>query len=264
MFPVKRVKIELLPTTFDENGCASQRQHLCCFVIDDCVALDAGSLAFAVNKRQRESIRDVLLTHAHLDHVAGLPIFIDDLFSSLEEPVRVHASAEVIETLENDLFNWRIYPRFSELENENGKVLCYRPFEAERDFAVKHLTFKAVEVNHGVPSVGLIINDAKSKIALSGDTNEMERFWNILNEEKNLDALFVECAFPDELNDLACSSHHFTPHLLAIELEKFKNKNCPIYAVNLKPMYRERIVEQLSDLKIANFEVLELGRVYEF
>ena len=42
-------------------------------IIDDSVAIDAGSLAFACTGRQRERVRDVVLTHTHLDHIAGLP-----------------------------------------------------------------------------------------------------------------------------------------------------------------------------------------------
>ena len=74
------MKIQLLPSTLDHKGCATARQHLSCFVIDDCVAIDAGSLAMSTTAEQKELIRNVVLTHAHLDHVAGLPLFIDDLF----------------------------------------------------------------------------------------------------------------------------------------------------------------------------------------
>jgi hypothetical protein len=41
------VRFQLLPSTFEENGRASPRQHLTCFVIDDTIAFDAGSLAMA-------------------------------------------------------------------------------------------------------------------------------------------------------------------------------------------------------------------------
>ena len=43
----------------------------------------------AASATQKKQIRDVVLTHAHLDHIAGLPLFIDDLFASLIEPVRI-------------------------------------------------------------------------------------------------------------------------------------------------------------------------------
>ena len=54
------MKVQLLPSTFDENGTASPRQHLSCLVVDDCVAIDAGSLAMAASAAQREQIRDVI------------------------------------------------------------------------------------------------------------------------------------------------------------------------------------------------------------
>ncbi len=257
------MKLQLLPSTFDEHGRASQRQHYSCFVIDDLVAIDAGSLAVSTNSEQRRSIRDVLLTHAHLDHVAGLPLYVDDLFATIKRPIQVHATAEVIEVLERDIFNWSIYPRFSELTNDFGAVLEYRPFEIEQEFLVKHLRVRAVGVNHKVPSVGFVFSDGKTSLALSGDTSEMDRFWQIVNETENLSAILVECAFPDELASLAGNSHHLTPNLLQRELVKLRRR-CPVYVVNIKPMYCEQVVAQLARLEIENLNVLEIGKVYEW
>ena len=94
------MKIQLLPSTFDQNGCASQEQRLTCFLIDDRVAVDAGSIALGLSEAQHESVRDVIVTHPHMDHMATLPIFIDDHFAQLTEPMRVHATEEVIALLE--------------------------------------------------------------------------------------------------------------------------------------------------------------------
>lgn len=258
------MKLQLLPTSFDANGCATAQQHLCCFVIDDRVAIDAGSLAMATTLQQKKQIRDVVLTHAHLDHIAGLPLFIDDLFASLKTPVCVHASAEVAAILERDIFNWDIYPRFSELQNQFGEVMAYDIFAPGEAFQAAHLSLKAIKVNHKVPSVGFVIADEKSKIALTGDTAEMQHFWNFVNAEKKLDALLIECAFPDELNDLARNSHHLTPRCLRHELGKFAHSECPIFVINLKPMYRQKIVAEINELKIPNLEILEVGKIYEW
>src|SRR4051794_24395347 len=122
------MKIQMLPSTIDEDGRASARQHLMSIIIDDRVAIDAGSLAFSCSNLQRSQVRDVVLTHPHLDHIAGLPLFIDDLFASLTEPVRVHATDEIVEIMERDVFNWSVYPRFSELSNDNGPVMEYQEF----------------------------------------------------------------------------------------------------------------------------------------
>ena len=258
------MKLQLLPSSFEAQGTASRRQHLACFIIDDCVALDAGSLALAANDTQRENVRDIVLTHAHLDHIAGLPLFVDDLFAALEEPIVVHATAPVVEIMERDIFNWDVYPRFSELENDAGSVLRYKVFAAGDEFSVRHLRFKSIAVNHKVPTVGFVIGDGAAKIAFTGDTAEMDAFWEIVNAEENLSALLIECAFPDELESLARASHHLTPTLLRAELDKFERRECPVYVINIKPMYCETVSRQIKNLGAENLEILRVGEVYQW
>ncbi len=258
------MKFQLLPSTFNENGKASKRQHLSCFIVDDRVAIDAGSLGMAANSVQKKQVRDVILTHAHIDHIAGLPLFIDDLFASIEKPVEIYASKKVIEILEKNIFNWDVYPRFSELENENGVVLKYYPFETGEEFEVEHLKVKAIGVNHKVPAVGFVVSDGNAKFAITGDTAEMDEFWNVVNNENNLKALLIECAFPDRLMELAEVSHHLTPQKLKKELKKFKQPDCPIYVKNLKPMYYKEIKEELKSLNIRNLHILKVNKIYNF
>ena len=248
------MKIQLLPTTFDENGVATQHQHLCCLVINNQVTIDAGSLAMAASEEQKKNIRDVILTHAHLDHIAGLPLFIDDLFATLESPIRIHGLPEVIKALDQHIFNWVIYPKFSELKNRFGEILSYQEFSTNEPFEICGITFKAVDVNHKVPSAGFVVSDSSSKIAISSDTSEMETFWEIINAEKDLKALLIECAFPNELEEIADSSHHLTPSKLANELTKFKHQNCPVYVTNIKPRYREMVLAELASLKLKTFK----------
>ena len=228
------------------------------------MALDAGSLAQACSDNQRELIRDIVLTHAHLDHVAGLPIFVDDLFSSLSSPIRVHACREVIDDLEEHIFNWSIYPRFSELNNDNGPVLEYSALTNGCTTEVAGLHFVPVPVNHKVPSSGFLISDEATTIAFSGDTSGMDDFWVAVNVQDRIDALFIECAFPDLLTDLADASHHMTPQKLRLELMKFKHTESPIFIINMKPMFRETIVAELNELTLSNINIVDPGRIYEF
>lgn len=258
------MKIKLLYSTFDEKGNGNDEQHLTCYLIDDCLAIDAGSLALSLSKNQKETVRDVIITHPHLDHIATLPLFIDDLFENLREPIRIHASLEAIKVLERDIFNWDVYPKFSELKNEYGNIIEYVPFDLENEFSVKHLKFKAVAVNHQIPTVGLIISDEKSVIGLSSDTAETFEFWQVINREKKVDALLVESSFPNELEELARASFHLTPKMLASELEKLNHKDLQILAVHLKPTYFETVCQELKKLNIKNLSVMKAGKEYKF
>ncbi|NNE65279.1 MAG: 3',5'-cyclic-nucleotide phosphodiesterase [Pyrinomonadaceae bacterium] len=256
------MKIELLPSTI-ENGRAVNRQHLSCFVLDDKIAIDAGCLPLGASRVQIQNIRDVVLTHAHIDHIAGLPLFIDDLFSELKSPVKVHSAEEVNAVLQKHIFNWEVYPDFSELENENGPVLEYVDFEPGASFAIGDFSIRGIPVNHKVPSYGFVVEKEKKTLALTGDTAEMNGFWSEVNGCETLEALLVECAFPNELSELAEVSHHLTPNRLAAELDRFE-VDCPVLAINLKPAYRDDTERQIKDLGIENLSVMEIGTPYRF
>lgn len=258
------MRIQLLPSTFDAQGVATLEQRLTCFLIDDCVAVDAGSIAIALTNEQRPKVKDIIVTHPHLDHIASLPIFIDDLYPTLTEPMRVYATPEVIERLERDVFNWNVYPRFSELKNEFGAVMTYVPIKAGHEFKVAHLTVKAIPVNHIVPTVGVIVSDGKRTVAFSSDTAETDDFWKEVNGLKRLDAILIEASFPNSMAKLADVSRHFTPASLAKELHKLKHNGLDILAVHLKPAYRETIIAELKALDLPKLGVMEPGRTYSW
>ena len=258
------MKIQLLPSTFDQTGRATPEQRLTCYLIDDVVAMDAGSLAIAITNSQRNTVRDIIVTHPHMDHVATLPIYIDDLFGFLESPIRIHATEEVIHLLERDIFNWTVYPRFSELRNERGPVMEYVTFKVGEEFKVAHLRITAVNVNHIVPTVGMVVTDGRATIAFSSDTAETEDFWKLVNRTPRIDALLIEASFPNSMAKLAEDSRHFTPESLQRELRKLNHDGLDILTVHLKPSYRETVVKELKALGIPKLEVMEAGRVYEW
>jgi len=257
------MRLQLLPSTIDENGRASARQHLLTIVIDDRVAIDAGCLAFSCTDIQRQQVRDIVLTHTHLDHIAGLPLFIDDLFATTTKPITIHATSEMIRTLEEHIFNWSVYPRFSELKNDHGDVVEYRQFSEGSTFDVEHLSIRSIAVNHKVTASGYIVSDGGAACAITGDTAETDEFWIACRETPNLKAVWVECAFPDELSSLAAASFHLTPSKLASELRKLGPRNYPVYVINIKPMYRDKVLAEIHAAGLPEVEVLEVGRVYD-
>ncbi len=257
------MKIQFLPSTFDERGCAAPQQHLPCFLVDDCLAIDAGSLALAVNDSQRQTVRDIIITHPHLDHIATLPIFIDDLFAELLRPVYVHATPDTIEILEQHIFNWKVFPRFNELMNDFGTVLEYKPIVLKQKFAVNHFEVTAVPVSHQIPTVGLIVSSHRRTIAFTSDTAPTDEFWDSVNALPSLDALLIECAFPNSKTGLAEISHHLTPQKLRLEIAKLRHQ-CPVFIINIKPMYRSEIIRELEELHLPQMMAMQVGKVYDF
>ena len=239
----------------------SPRQHLSCLVIDDRVAIDAGSLAMAATDEVRRQLRDVVVTHAHLDHIAGLPLYVDDLFASLDRPITVHALNEVIQVLERDVFNWSVFPRFSELNSPAGPAIQYHPVELGNEFEISSLNFSLFWADHKVPSAGVMISDGKSTVAVTGDTASLSGLRDAISDVQGLRSILVECAFPNSLSTIARNSHHMTPAILADELGSH-NLPCPVFVINIKPRYRDEVVTELEKLKISNLEIMSVGKDY--
>ena len=258
------MKIKLLPSTFDAEGRATAEQRLSCFLVDDRVTIDAGSIAIGLTDPERDLVRDIIVTHPHMDHIATLPIFLDDLFGTLTEPVRVHATAEVCELLARDVFNGTVYPPFQEYSNGQTRVLEFVPFRTGEEFRVAHLAVTAVAVNHIVPTVGMLLSDGRTTLAFSSDTSTTEEFWHLVNHAPQVAALLIEASFPNSLARLAEVSGHLTPSALGSELRKLKHQDLDILAVHLKPSYREQLVAELAELGHPRLSAMEPGREYSW
>ncbi len=70
------MRVELLPSSVP----ASEAQFLVSFLIDDTVAIDAGSLGLLADLDRQRGVRHVFLTHEHVDHIASLPIFLENVY----------------------------------------------------------------------------------------------------------------------------------------------------------------------------------------
>jgi len=256
------MKFQLLPSSFNDDGSASQRQHLACVVVNDRIAIDAGSLAMGCREIHREMVRDVVLSHTHLDHIAGLPSFVDDLFSQLAEPVNVHGTSAMLAALRQHIFNDVVYPDFSAFQNDRGPVLSFNEFEFNRTFTAAGVKMTPVKVNHNDPSAAFLLTDDSGTLIITGDTAETSEIWQRAAETDNVMAMLVECSFPDRLSGLASAACHLTPEKLAGEIGKIGRRDFPVYVVNIKPMYRDEVVDEIDRLRLDNVDILTVGREY--
>jgi cAMP phosphodiesterase len=233
------------------------------FLINDTVALDAGWVSGALSLKEQVKVKDILISHSHLDHTCTLPFLIDNNFSAPGFGLRIYAIPEVIAAMKNHLFNNATWPDFTSLPNDLTPVLKLIEIAPEQPFEVNGLKLHAVHVSHIVPTTGFIVEDKKGAIAFSSDTGPTHRFWEVANNTKRLRAVITETSFPNELQDLARVSGHMTPATLEQELKKLK-KDVPVYLYGGKPKHLDAIKRQVKALKRKRLKILKQGETYKF
>ncbi len=248
-------------------GCSGgelPRHRTTCFLLDGKLAIDAGALTASLSLERLLEVDDIVLTHSHFDHVKDVPLLSDLLVGRRRTPVRVHASRECARTLRESVFNDELWPDFTCIPDRASPVLEIVEFDATRAFKVGRYTFKPVPVCHPVESVGFVISDGRSEIAVSGDTGPTVAFWKKVNAARRLKALLVELSFPNELQGLADVSGHLTPNTLATELAKLERNGFPVLLYHLKPAYAARLKREVARLKLPGVRVLALGDDFTF
>lgn len=256
------LKVRLLPSS---TAADAQRQFLTTFLVDESVAIDAGSLAFALTNEEMLRIRHILITHAHADHTASLPIFISEVFPALTAPVTVHATPHVIAVLHRSVFNGEMWPDFTEIPLFNGgrPGLEFCPLEPGTAVLIGNLQVTAIQVNHLVPTVGFVVEGPEAAFVVTSDTYVTDEIWETTNRLKRIKTVFVDVSYPNEMEDLAAASKHFTPQSLAADLKKLA-RDIPVSVVHIKPAFREAVLRQLAELRDPRISAVEIGHTYEW
>jgi len=231
-------------------------------LVDDDVLIDAGTGIGDLELADIDSIRHVFLTHAHLDHIAGLPMLVDRLFDeNFETPLTVYAREETLRALQTHLFNDVIWPDFGKLPSPQNPMLRYRVCGPGDTITIDHRDFYAVDVMHSVPSLGYTVQNSGGVFAVSGDTKTNETLWPVLNACDDLSVLVIEVSFPDEMNELAAVAGHYTPKTLTRDLQRLRH-DPEIWLTGMKPGEEERIFAQvLEAAPDKNIKMLSRGTV---
>lgn len=231
-------------------------------LVDNYILIDAGTGIGDLELEDLDSIRHVFLTHAHLDHVAGLPMLADRVFDeNFETPLTVYAREETLRAVQDHLFNGVIWPDFTKLPSPENPMLRWHVCCPGDTITIGHRDFYAVDVMHTVPSLGFTVQNSGGAFAVSGDTRTNETLWPVLNSCDDLRVLVIEVSFPDEMASLALESGHYTPRSLTEDLKHLRHEP-EIWLTGMKPGEEKRIFEQV--LKAApdkNIKMLSRGTI---
>jgi cAMP phosphodiesterase len=206
------------------------------------VCLDAGTLNYGLQKAVaagifrdsasmvlKHNVRGYLISHPHLDHVAGLVINSPD-----DTRKTIYGLSSCINVLRDKYFTWENWANFGDdgekpvLKKYHYKVLV-PGIETPLDSTT--LTVVAFPLSHGNPfqSTAFLISNRQDQLLYLGDTgaDTIERAGNLrmlwqqiapIITGRHLRAIFIEVSYPDE-QPLSQLFGHLTPGLLMHEMK---------------------------------------------
>jgi ribonuclease BN (tRNA processing enzyme) len=252
------MKVQVVPSSADQP----ERQFLISYVINGVIAIDAGCLgSMRVESQQR--IEHVFLSHSHLDHVASLPMFLDNVFLPGPSCPAVYGGKATLACLQRDLFNDCVWPDVMRLAKTESPFVQLAELAPEKAVRLGEISVTPIELNHVLPTFGFVIEERQGPcVAIVSDTAPTERIWQVL-APRRLDALFLEVSFPNAYHWLADRSRHHCPRTFADELQKL-GRNVRTLAIHLKPAFFDTLVAELAALRLPHVEIADPRKTYEF
>lgn len=245
-------------TVIGSSGSTFPGNNLPAFLLDDFMLIDAGTVGIVLDNNAQRKISHILITHAHLDHVNGIPFFVDNIINDKHpHQISVISVKDVISEIKENIFNNKIWPDFSVIPNKRKPVLKYQEIKTTGFMQIRDYKIFATRVTHAVAAYGYIIEDQKGNaVVYTGDTGPTEKLWKRMSHH-NVRALIVEVSFPNSMNDLAVKTGHLTPSLLEEELRKMIKLPEKIYVSHIKLKHKKVIERELERLGCHSLEVLE-------
>ncbi len=243
----------------------------------------------------RNYIKAYLISHTHLDHIAALITNAPE-----DSPKYIYGTQSIIGNLNNYIFNWEIAANYGSIKSESEPPLKKYKYvdlqlDTETNIFETEMTVIPFNLSHynNKISTAFLIKAKNNFFLYFGDTgsDETERNTNLsqiwhniapLIREKKLNAIMIECSFPEDQSDNNLFGH-LTPKLLNKELNQlakivnFKDpenalKGLKIFITHIKPTEFENenmqniIKYQLEKLNILGVKYIfpEQGEKLEF
>jgi 3',5'-cyclic-nucleotide phosphodiesterase len=177
----------------------------------------------------KQYIRGYLISHAHLDHVAGL------IINSPDDSVKsIYALPSTMSMLENYYFNGEAWTNFGDagkgfaLKKYHFETLQYGKEDSIRNTS---MTVKAFPLSHVNPyeSTAFLVKNGDNYVLYLGDTgsdaveqsDRLQQLWMQvagLIRSKQLKGIFIEVSYPDGRPQDKLFGH-LTPQLLMNEMQ---------------------------------------------
>lgn len=251
-------------------------------------AVPCGTSEESVYHFAQNHIKACLVTHPHLDHIAGLAVYAAEA-----KNLPVYGRPYTVQVLQEHVFNWDVWPNFT--DGGEGFALgncALTTIHSDTVYSIPgtDFSFEAFPLSHGnngYPSTAYLISCRGSSFLFFGDTGadkvEKQHFladiWQqtapLINKNK-LIGIAIECSYDNTTPEDKLFGH-LTPDLLSQELTKLNTlsgntssaRNINIYIYHIKPssgnkrIVQESIRKQLNTHLPFNFIFPEQGYSYE-
>ena len=216
-------------------------------LIDGVLALDAGSLTRSLTQDELNSIRAIILSHRHFDHVKDLlPLGI--AVRNTGVTIDVYAIQDTVDAVTDTLMNGRLFPDFLSSPSVEAPTFRMHSVEFYEPFDVLGYTALAVPVPHSVPAAGFQVSDSNVSLFYTGDTGRgLSDAW----EHVAPDVLLTEVTFGNENEASARAAGHLTPDLLMGELARFDEIHGRVPQVvvsHINPAWEDAVRRELADI----------------
>ncbi len=229
------------------------------------VCLDAGTLHYGIEKAVqakllhgaaaevlKKNIKGYLISHAHLDHLAGMVINSPD-----DSSKNIYGLDYCLDVLKDKYFSWKSWANFAN-EGEQPALGKYHYAVltpgVETPLQNTDMQVTAFPLSHASPyqSTAFLVRHQDAYVLYLGDTgpdavehsDRMHQLWQQvapLLKAKKLKALFIEVSFANEQADKQLFGH-LTPHWLMAELQELAAlsgkealHNFPVVITHIKP-----------------------------
>jgi len=220
----------------------SSSSGLMCLLLDEEVALDAGSLTSKLSLKEQLALKAVLFTHAHYDHIRDLPMLAMNCFLN-GGVVHAYGSQAVKEALVEHILNGQIYSSFFE-----RPVLDFHEVEPYTAFTIDRYEVTPVPVSHSVPATGYQVKSKGRSFFYTGDTGpELSECWSHISP----DLVIIEVTASNRFSEFGRESKHLTPELLKEELTAFRQIRSylpGIITVHMNPSLEDEIAVELNEV----------------
>jgi ribonuclease BN (tRNA processing enzyme) len=175
----------------------NERRHTMSVMLPEIgVAFDAGTSFFRAASRLQTDFLDIFLSHAHLDHIAGLTYLVVPMLRGQLQQVRLHSNRKTLDAVREHLFAEPVFPLLPQFE-----FLELPPdVSLPRSGTLTHTLLK-----HPGGSIGYRVDWPDRSLAYITDTTADGSYDDFV---RGVDLLFHECYFPDELQEWTEKTGH--------------------------------------------------------